>query len=158
VAGIARLLRIVLDTNLFVSALIREGGVPYQVITAWRESRFQLVTTAELNAEIAGVLARNWLTERYSIDAERRAGILRDLDALDPVEPLTPLPMHSRDALDDKVLAAALGGDADFLVTGDNDLLSLDGDPRLGTLRIVTPAEFLRQLGSWERAGREPAS
>lgn len=44
------------------------------------------------------------------------------------------------------ILAAALGGGADYVVTGDADLLVLNGDPRLGNLRIVTAGDFLALL------------
>ncbi len=155
-SDLTRLLRVVIDTNLFVSALIRADGFPDRVVRAWREGRFHLVTTPQLNTEIAGVLARRWLTERYRIDTGQRQGILRDLDAVEPVQPLMSLPLQSRDLEDNKVLAAALGGRADYLVTGDNDLLSLGGDLALGALRIVTPAEFMERLAAEESADREP--
>lgn len=54
------------------------------------------------------------------------------------VEPI----VRSRDPNDDHFLTAAMSGYADFLVTGDLDLLVLDGDPRVGSLRIVTPRAF----------------
>jgi len=49
-------------------------------------------------------------------------------------------------------LLAALGGDADYLITGDADLLVLAGDPTLGPLRIITARAFLDDLA---RRGRE---
>ncbi|HLZ68662.1 MAG TPA: putative toxin-antitoxin system toxin component, PIN family [Dehalococcoidia bacterium] len=153
--GVARLLRVVIDTNLFVSALIRMGSIPDQVITAWLEHRLWLVTTRALNAEIANVLARPWLGERYTIDSARQRRFVDGLEAAEPVQPLAVLPLQSRDVADNKVLAAALGGHADYLVSGDNDLLALDGDPALGVLRIVTPAAFMERLAAWEREDRE---
>jgi predicted nucleic acid-binding protein len=69
------------------------------------------------------------------------------LDALAvPVTPRRRLPVHIRDPKDERVLAAALGGRADYLVTGDDDLLVLNGDPRIRTLKIVTVREFLDLL------------
>ncbi|HEX5501645.1 MAG TPA: hypothetical protein VFW96_03425 [Thermomicrobiales bacterium] len=50
------------------------------------------------------------------------------------------------------VLAAALGGSADYRVTGDDDLLALAGDPRLGALRIVTVRAFLDLLADAPRS------
>ncbi len=60
--------------------------------------------------------------------------------------PLSSLPIQSRDPNDDMFLAVALGAAATFLVSGDNDLLSLKGAPELGELRIVTVREFLDLL------------
>lgn len=54
--------------------------------------------------------------------------------------------MLLRDPKDVHILAAALNGGADYLVTGDDDLLEHQNDPRLGTLRIVTVARFLAIL------------
>jgi predicted nucleic acid-binding protein len=53
------------------------------------------------------------------------------------------LPLLVRDPMDNDLLAAALGGQADHLVSGDNDLLVLAGDSRLGRLQIVNPRQFL---------------
>jgi len=66
-------------------------------------------------------------------------------DSLDP-ERISPL----RNPNDAHILAAAIAGGADYLVTGDRDLLVLGGDPALGSLRIVTPAEFLALLAPIE--------
>lgn len=54
--------------------------------------------------------------------------------------------LHSRDPKDDIFLACALAGQCDYLVTGDRDLLDLQGHPGLGQLRIVTPREFLEAV------------
>jgi predicted nucleic acid-binding protein len=54
------------------------------------------------------------------------------------VLPTETVPVAVRDVKDIHLLAAALGGDADYLVTGDDNLLVLNGDPALGWLRIVT--------------------
>jgi len=67
------------------------------------------------------------------------------------VSPRAPFPIHSRDSHDDSFLAVALGGNAEYLITGDDDLLVLQGDPRLGMLRVVTAREYLQILA--ERGG-----
>jgi predicted nucleic acid-binding protein len=56
------------------------------------------------------------------------------------------IPVSVRDPKDKRMLAAAIEGAADYLVTGDQDLLVLQGDPRLGDLRIVPAARFLATL------------
>lgn len=55
--------------------------------------------------------------------------------------------MDVRDPKDVPILAAAIGGGADVLITGDNDLLVLSGDTRLGELRIMTAGQFLQLIG-----------
>jgi predicted nucleic acid-binding protein len=58
------------------------------------------------------------------------------------IEPI----IRSRDPNDDPLLSAALNGEADFLVTGDLDLLELASDPRLGSTRMITPRAFVDGL------------
>ena len=137
----------VLDTNELVSGTISRHGLPNRVLRAWQRDAFALVTSPDLVAEVADVLARPRIQQRYGLD---RAEIDQLLAALSTaqVQPLSldALPVHCRDAKDDPVLACALGGGADFIVTGDEDLLALDGHPALGRLRIVTPRTFLDLL------------
>lgn len=54
--------------------------------------------------------------------------------------------LRIRDEQDTHVLAAAISGSADYLVSGDQDLLSVAGDPRLGALKIVPPRAFLNVI------------
>lgn len=139
--------RATIDTNLFVSALITPRGLPGLLLRAWERGEFVVVTSPALVTELEAVLARDKLRARYFLSPEavgRLVGRLRYVaeQAAVPAD----LPIHSRDPNDDKFLAAALGGGADFLVTGDEDLLVLDGEPALGRLRIATAREFLELL------------
>jgi hypothetical protein len=90
---------------------------------------------------VAGCSAQNlWLRGRRYARASR---ILRTA-AL--VSPLAPLPIHSRDSHDERFLAVALGGNAEYLITGDDDLLVLQRDPCLETLQLVTARDYLPLL------------
>lgn len=57
--------------------------------------------------------------------------------------PEEQLPIRSRDPKDNKLLACALSTNADYLITGDEDLLILNGNPALGALKILTAKDFL---------------
>lgn len=139
--------RIVIDTNLATSAEITQTGRPALVLDAWRAGYCFFVTSQELVAEVADVLSRPRLRERYHFSEERTAALVDAMTAsIEPVLPIADLPVHCRDAKDDKVLAPALGATADYIVTGDDDLVILDGHPALGSLGIVTPTEFLAIL------------
>jgi putative PIN family toxin of toxin-antitoxin system len=141
------ILRVVIDTNLFVSGVINVHGLPRRVLEAWYANQVLLLTEASLLAEVIRVLERPRLRTKYGLTMEQvtelRERILRTAEL---VSLLAPLPIHSRDSDDDKFLAVALGGNAEYLITGDDDLLVLQGDPRLGTLRIVTAREFVHLL------------
>ena len=141
----------VVDTNLAVSGLVFPGGPPRALIRAFLAQTFTLITSTQARAEYRQVLARPKFTVKYGLAPSEAAAFLKQVDeSAPPVTPLAHLPLSVRDPKDDPILAAALGGDADYLVTGDQDLLVLAGDPRLGALRIVTAAEFLAVLADEE--------
>ena len=138
--------RVVLDTNLFASALISPTSRPYQLLRLWGEDAIILLTSDELIHEADDVLHRDYIKERYGLAEEQIQRLLTRLEfTTERIIPLTILPLHSRDPKDDKLLALALGGNADYLITGDQDLLVLDGEPVLGSLRIITVAAFLQE-------------
>jgi putative PIN family toxin of toxin-antitoxin system len=141
-------IRVVLDTNIFISALLAPHGWPAQVLAAWRRNAFDLVLSRELWTELAEVLRRDDIRRRIR-RREWAADLLYELEASgDMVRPLPldELPVGCRDPKDDHLLACALGGRANFLVTGDEDLLVLNGDDRLGGLSIVRVVDFLDRL------------
>lgn len=143
----SRLIRATIDTNLFVSGLFWPQTLPAQLLQAWQSQRFRLVTSTALRVEVTEVLGRPKFA-RYRLNAARVRTILDALAGAEQAPPRDPLPLHCRDPKDDKFLACALGGQVDYLVTGDEDLLALDGDPALGLLRIVAVREFLTSIGT----------
>jgi len=137
--------RAVVDTNLFVSGTFFQRGDPYRVLVAWRAGRFALLVPVFQHAELVDVFSRPKFVDRYGLAAGDVDELFASLAAAEPVVPTARMPLDVRDPKDAPILAAALGG-ADFLVTGDKDLLVLRDDPRLGGLRIVTAGEFLAIL------------
>ena len=92
------------------------------------------------------MLHRDYVKQRYQLPQEEIQELLTSLrEATERVTPLDSLPLHSRDPKDDKLLALALGGNADYLITGDQDLLVLNDNPGLENLRIITAAVFLQE-------------
>jgi putative PIN family toxin of toxin-antitoxin system len=136
----------VVDSNIFFSGTVFKRGIRFEVLSAWRASAFDLVFSAARRLELADVFSRRSLVERYQITGAEIELLVAGLDAVELVQPVATRPLPVRDPKDGPILAAALGGAADYLVTGDNDLLVLRGDPRLGSLPIVTAAEFLAVL------------
>jgi putative PIN family toxin of toxin-antitoxin system len=145
--GRARPWRAVLDTNLLVSGFVSKIGAPYALMQRWYDRDFVIVITAQLRAEYEEVLARPRLIQKHGLSQEEIDGFFEALSIDgDVVEALSPLPIEVRDEKDERVLAAAHLDRADYLVTGDNDLLILASDPRLGELQIVTARAFLDRL------------
>lgn len=144
-------LRVVVDTNLFVSGTIFKLGNPHSLLTAWRDYAFELILSTSQFRELTDVFGRPKLVDRYRLTDDELADLFERLSRIPLQESTSALPFHVRDPKDEHILAAALDGNAGFLVTGDKDLMVLRDDPRLGSLKIVTVAEFLAVLTESER-------
>lgn len=139
-------LRIVIDTNIFVSGPLSHLGNPFALLEAWRNHRFALLLSERQQRELTDVLSRPKFTVRYRVPPDEFARFSAGLSAATRVPLNSTIPLPVRDVQGEHILAAAIGGNADYLVSGDKDLLELAGDPRLGKLKIVTVAEFLAIL------------
>ena len=136
-------MRVVLDANVLVSALISPAGPPREIVQAWTDERIELVVSAALLDEMTDVLARPRF--RRWVSAEAAAGFITGLaqDAL-LVEDAPPQPVVSADPDDDYLITLARAAEADYLVSGDRHLLDLT-DP---LPKVLAPREFLELLGS----------
>lgn len=109
---------------------------------------FQLLITDAILDEYATVLARPRFAAKYGLTPAMVAAVLRRLRAEGvPVIPAERIPVTVRDPKDVHLLAAAVGGHADYLITGDEDLLVLDGAPTLLPLQILTVRTYLHGHG-----------
>lgn len=139
--------RIVVDSNVFVRGVISPVGSAGAVLAAWRHNQVTLLMAPRLLAEYSEVLRRPALRARHQkSDAELSDLFMEVLTSSEVVTPVSALPINARDPDDDLLLAIAIGGTADYLVTGDDDLLALQDDPTLGSLRIITARDFLTRL------------
>lgn len=131
-------MRVVLDTNILISALMARGTPPDRLYEYWKEGRFQLATCERQLNEVNRVSRRPFFRERIKpSEAGRMVNDIRRLALM--CDPL-PSVERSPDPDDDWLLAVAEKAQADYLATGDkSDLLKLE---RHGTTRIVT-ARFL---------------
>lgn len=141
------MLRAVLDTNILVSAFLfyERGGVPIELLRKAQEGRFTLITSLPMLDELEGVLTRDTRAQErygYTPDAAIAYRTLLESQAV-LVKPAVPFPQVSRDPDDDLIVATAVVGNADLLVTGDSDLLCLGEHEGI---RIVTPRQFLDAL------------
>jgi putative PIN family toxin of toxin-antitoxin system len=131
--------RLVVDTNILISALFTDISLPAHLVVLWREGRFDLLTSAEQLDELMRVTRYPKVRERLApVLAGRLINELRDVAVI--VRNLPAVTLCS-DPDDNYLLAVAAAGAADFLVTGDKrDLLRI----RLhaGT-RIITVRDFL---------------
>lgn len=132
-------MRLVVDTNILVSALLVEESLSAHLVVLWRQGRFDLLTSAEQLDELMRVTRYPKIRERLvPALAGRLINELRDIAV---VLKNIPTVTVCQDPYDDYLLAMAVAGAADFLVTGDKrDLLGLKLHE--GT-KIVTVRDFL---------------
>jgi putative PIN family toxin of toxin-antitoxin system len=131
-------MRVVLDTNIIVSALLAPAGKPAAIIRSWLDGKFTLLTCAADVDELRATLQKPRVSERIK---PHKAGRLVNL-VRKVAEDIDPLPRVERspDPTDDFLLALSEGGKADYLVTGDKSgLLAL---ARHKATRIVSAREF----------------
>ena len=137
-------MRIVLDTNVVLSALLWRG-TPYQLLEAIRNrSETRLFTSPALLDELAGVLTRSSPTKRLAVIGKTARAVLADyVEAAEVVEPEHVPRVVPNDADDDQVIAAAVSAGADWIVSGDVDLLSLGS---YQGIPIITAAQAVEQI------------
>ena len=136
-------LRVVLDTNVLASGIVYRKSIPGRIVGAWHQGAVNAVLSRHILAELARILPRfNHKLQWQPSDFEDFIDILSlQVELVEP-EPLSGEAV--RDPDDIPVLGTLLAAGADYLITGDRDLLALaDRYPS-----IVTPADFLRKHGS----------
>ena len=133
-------LKAVLDTNVLVSGLVATRGAPRQILDAWLKDQYTLVTSLYLLEELIHVLSYPRIALRLSLTDAELAAILAALSSKAEITPgHLHLPGVTRDPKDDAVVACALEGKADYIVSGDQDLLTLG---KYNHIQIVTPRQF----------------
>ena len=139
------MLRVVLDTNVFVSSLLSTQGLPAQVLNAWREGRYMLVISPPIIAEIVDVLESPRLSKRYFIrpeDIEQLVDLLKTDTIIVPGRAVVKgtVPQDPRDEV---FLACAVDANADCIVSSDRHLLDLQ---TYRGIPILSGKEFAEKL------------
>lgn len=133
-------MRVVVDTKFFISLLIRPGTALSSFVE-YLDEHGTVLYSVETLTELVDVMRRRKFSA-YTTSEEVAAFVqwVITTGELVVVEEVAAL---SRDPKDDKVLAVAVAGRADYLVRGDKDLRVLE---RVGSVPIVTPAAFLASV------------
>ncbi len=138
------MIRVVLDTNEYVSALIQPIGVPAKILQMWRKGKIFLITSPLIRDEIQRVLYYPRIRNKYNLNE-------KDIDDFLHLLALETFSTHDNirvnvvkeDFSDNKFIACALEGRADYLVSSDRHLLLYNG---YHGLKILNPREFLLEL------------
>ena len=134
--------RVVLDTNLVLSALVFGGSTPGELRRGWQDGHFQPLTSRVAAAELIRVLGY----PKFRLDVGQQEQLLADYlpycTAIRVPADLKGVPV-CRDRFDQPFLELAVAGEADYLVTGDQDLLTMAAE---FSCEIVTASVFLAKL------------
>jgi len=143
-----RKLKAVLDTNVWVSAMIW-GGLPAEVISAAENKRIGIITSEAIIEEINQTLAYPRLRRVYEDAGVNRQELIEAVLRIGRlVEVKTKVNVVHEDVADNKFLECTFDGKADFLVTGDEHLLRIG---QYKATRIESVRQFLRILKEQNR-------
>jgi len=139
--GKIKVVRVVVDTNLLVSALLF-GGVPGRVVSLWKSGRIQPLASQAMIDEVLRVLAY----PKFSLAPKEIELLLYEeiLPWFEIVDVATGSPFIEDDPSDDIFLWCAMDGKADRIISGDEHLLQLQDFP----VPILTPRQFLELVES----------
>ena len=130
-------MRIVVETNVFVSAVVKANSLPFLVVR-WIDGHGGLIKSAATEQELLVTLARPHIA---AVTIPSFRDDLAKMLARAELVPITERIAVCRDPKDDKFLELAISGHADLIVSGDGDLLALNP---FRDIPIVTPAAFVQ--------------
>jgi hypothetical protein len=137
-------MRVVLDTNILVSAMITSAGNPAAIVNAWLDGKFTLLTSVQHVDELRATLQKPRVAEL--IKPHKAGRLVNQIKKLAVDVGELPDVERSADPTDDFLLAISEAGQADYLVTGDKSgLLALD---RHKATRIVSVSDFAALFAS----------
>lgn len=132
---------IVLDTNVLLSGTAYPGSIPGKIVSAWRNGSLDVILSQYILDELQQVLPR--LNHRLAWSSVEIRDFVDSLALLaDLVDPVETSESALRDSADQPVLGTFLAAKANYLVTGDKDLLALSEH-----YSIITPAHFWQLHG-----------
>lgn len=129
-------MKVVIDTNVFVSGIFWEGNFCSQIIDKWKNREFKLVSSMEILEEFVKTL-KNFKIQMPDDMIEEWRNLIIENSVI--VEPTIKLSIVKDDLNDDKFLEAGISGKADFIISQDKHLLKLKEYDRI---KIVSPEEF----------------
>lgn len=135
-------MRVVLDTNQHVSAIIRPNGHPAQIVKLWRIGLIELAISPFILEEFEAVVHRPRIQQKYNLSD---ADITEYLEVLKTFAVIVPGTITVNavpdDSDDDIIIACAIEAEADMIISGDQHLLSLGSYQGVPIIKAV---EFLR--------------
>jgi len=140
--------RVVLDTNVLISAIISCKGSPAKILGLWRKGAFELVFSEETLQEFIDVMSRPKLLRITGINEDELNTLVSYLRYSSiVVDSSEDIAIAIEDPDDAKFISCAVRAGAKYIVSGDHHLLDIE---KCEGTAIVTPAEFLRTFASFQ--------
>ncbi|MSQ26772.1 MAG: putative toxin-antitoxin system toxin component, PIN family [Dehalococcoidia bacterium] len=143
-----RVRRAVVDTNVWVAALLNRNGPPARLIHYWGLGQIEIVASKPLLAELEDVLLRPKIRVRSRLTLAEIHGFVTRVQRSAAIFPTPGLIHLCRDPKDDVVLETAIASDADTLITGDRDLRDTDLARFLkaSAIQVLTPGQITAEF------------
>ena len=136
-------MRVAVDTNVFISTIIKPESHVGLIVVRMRNGDFTLLYSSQMLEEFTEVVTRDKIWKKYKLTDETFNSFINSITVHGRrVEVLTIVDV-CRDPDDNLLLSVALDGKADYIVSGDKDLLDLIS---FQNIPIIKPAEFLRMF------------
>ena len=138
------MMRVVLDANVLVSALISPKGSPATILSYWQEGKLAIIVSAAILQEVDRVLHYPRIQKRYHLPEELVQQFLSLLrKGAIVVEPEQQVEVIEREPSDNRYLECAVAGGAAYIVSGDDHLLNLK---EYRSIQTLGPREFITLL------------
>ncbi|HID54373.1 MAG TPA: putative toxin-antitoxin system toxin component, PIN family [Anaerolineae bacterium] len=139
-------IKAVIDTNVLISSLMASQGNPYRIFAAWQQGKFTLVISDYMLQELRHVLIYPRIASRLRLNETELAVVLKAFTEKSEIV-IAPRDLSgaTRDPKDDPVVACAVTGQADYLVSGDQDILVLR---TYNGVQMVTAVAFVQILNT----------
>jgi putative PIN family toxin of toxin-antitoxin system len=137
-------MKVVLDTNVVVSAFLSPDGVPAKILEHLRNDIFQLLISPPILDEYRRALMYKRVQDRHGLSADEIDGAMRDLGGASIcLNPATAISIVESDADDNKFFECAVEGNANYIVSGDSAVQRVR---EYQGIQVLSPALFLALL------------
>jgi len=133
--------RVVIDTNVFVSSFFNPKGNPKRVIDLWKNRKITICITEEILEEYVEVLARLGLS--YEPELEELLKLFKKKNNIVYISPTPKFSLIKDDPSDNKFIECAAAAQAQYIISGDKHLLNLKA---FRNIAAISPSEFLNTL------------
>ena len=134
--------RVVIDTNVIISGLIKKESTPGEILRAWMENKFILLLSPQIFEEVSRVIRHPKVRQYHVLQDEEIEDFLLNLYS-STQETEGKIDLDVVDDPDDNIfIACAIEGNAEYVVTGDKIFLKLK---EYKGIKIITPSQFLKK-------------